>query len=184
MKILLLLLLLIGFCANAQNPPMPPNLHGADSNLRVGSYNYGWLDNYMLGYKVQPSTLILVYFSGFFKGYNDVLDHHYVEFKRIHPNANDQWWNPKLSWTNKYKNHTSSQGAAFWKSTTLLVPVTDADHAASSLSKYCMIAAISIKIGEKGRPVKYYLCDALLYTICYNLGFWTTYEFIYRPPKK
>lgn len=61
-------------------------------------------------YKIQPTPVILCFFGGAFKGYSDVLNYHYSNFKKIHPNINDQFWNPELSWTNKYKNHDSLQG--------------------------------------------------------------------------
>ena len=70
----------------------------------------------MYGYKIQPSTIVLLYFSGFFNGYRDVLNYHYYVFKDHHPNANDQFWNPAISWKNKYKNNDPSQGPKFWES--------------------------------------------------------------------
>ena len=153
------------------------NLHAQDAPKKY------FLEACMKGYKIQPSTVVLLYFSGFFNGYRDVLTYHYSEFKRHHSNANDQFWNPAISWTNKYKNHDPAQGPKFWGSTTIFVPVTDANHATESIGKYCMIAAIVIKIGEKRKPFKFYLMDAFLYTVAYNAGFWTTYELIYAPPK-
>lgn len=38
------------------------------------------------------------------------------------------WFNPKLSWKNKYKNRDPEQGPAFPGSTTFLVWTTDAWH--------------------------------------------------------
>jgi hypothetical protein len=179
MKKLIFILLLISSCALAQ-PPHPPEGHG----FRVGdTIAKKGIDDFMLGYKIQPSTLVLVYFSGFFKGYHDVLDYHYPEFKRLHMGANDQWWNPDLSWKNKYKDGTPPE-AAFFGSKTIFVDVTSADHSTSGLSKYCMIGGICIKIGEKRKPFKFYVCDFLLYTIAYQAGFWTTYELIYAPSNK
>lgn len=173
MKKLLIILGFIPLFLMAQNPP-PPNEHGLGGNV-VGGRVATFLD----GYRIQPSTIVLVYFGGIFKGYGDVLNYHYPSFKRLHPNANDQWWNPDLAWTNKYKNGIPPE-PKFWGSKTIFVDLTTADHAAYGLSKYCMIGAVCIKIGEKGKPIKHYLLDALIYTAVYNAGFWTVYELAYK----
>lgn len=43
------------------------------------------------------------------------------------------WWNPNISWKNKYKNNDPTQGPKFFGSTTFLVWLTDAWH----FSKCC-----------------------------------------------
>lgn len=40
----------------------------------------------------------------------------------------DNWFNPAVSWKNKYKNHDPLQGPAFFGSTTFLIWTTDAWH--------------------------------------------------------
>lgn len=54
-------------------------------------------------------------------GTNEVISHHYYKFEAVFPRANDQYWNPNLSWTNKYQN-------PFPGKTTLLVWTTDGYH--------------------------------------------------------
>ena len=59
------------------------------------------------------------------KSIMDTLQFHYDEsiFTK-----NQTWWNPKITWKHKYKNDDSTQGPAFWGSTTFLVFLTDAWH--------------------------------------------------------
>lgn len=130
-------------------------------------------------YKLQPLPLTLMYVSGASKGMSDVLMFHYDHFQRIHPGANPQFWNPAISWLNKYKNGDPSQGEAFPLSSTLFSPFLDGWHASNGLSKVSCIGAVVIKIGKK-QKLRYYICDFVVYSLAYSAGFWTTYEIIYR----
>jgi hypothetical protein len=56
----------------------------------------------------------------------DTLAHHYPT--SIFSNYNEQFWNPKISWKNKYKEGVKALGPAFFLSTGLLVAFTDAWH--------------------------------------------------------
>ena len=57
----------------------------------------------------------------------DKLAHHYkrsIFAKR----KNQAWWDPNISWKNKYKNLDPKQGPKFWGATTIFVFTTDAWH--------------------------------------------------------
>ena len=117
--------------------------------------------------------------SGLAKGMNDVLDYHYDNFKEIHPNANDQWWNPNVSWTNKYKNGIPPT-PKYFLSTTLFVVPTDAKHTGDFVHKWSLMGALVIKIGDPHPKLIYYLYDLGIYSVAYNLGFALHYEWIYK----
>lgn len=121
----------------------------------------------------------LFYLYGVSKGYSDVLSFRYQNFKTIHPNANDQFWNPDISWTNKYKNGDPALGPAFFGSTTVFVWTTDAPHLIPSAGKVCLIGAVVLKIGEK-KKFKQYAIESVYYSLCASAGFWTIYEIRYR----
>ena len=71
-------------------------------------------------------AVILSYaIAGAFNGAMDKLQFHYG--KSIFP-ANSLFWNPKLSWRNKYKDGDPAQGPKSPLSTTLLVGFTDGWH--------------------------------------------------------
>ena len=59
--------------------------------------------------------------AGASNGVTEVLRHDYASFERMFPEANDEFWNPNISWKNKYKNMDPKQGPAFWGSTALLI---------------------------------------------------------------
>ena len=130
-------------------------------------------------YKLQPAPLSLMYVSGAAKGLSDVLMFHYANFQEVHPGANPQFWNPDISWLNKYKNGDPAQGEAFPLSSTLFSPFLDGWHGSNSLSKVSCIGAVVIKIGHK-QKLRYYLYDFAFYSLAYSAGFWTTYEILYR----
>jgi hypothetical protein len=49
-------------------------------------------------------------------------------FKKRFPKANDLFWNPEISWKNKYKEGNSELGPKFIGSNTIFVFTTDAYH--------------------------------------------------------
>lgn len=53
-----------------------------------------------------------------------------------------QWFDPQLSWRNKWKNGDPKQGDAFPLSSTALVAVTDAWHAAKAIAIFSILLAI------------------------------------------
>ena len=72
----------------------------------------------------------------------DKLQFHYS--KSIFKNLEPQWWNPKLSHINKYRNGLKENGPKFLGSTTIFVWVTDAWHFFQLIMIYSVLAAISL----------------------------------------
>lgn len=120
-------------------------------------------------------TNSLVFTAGTAKGFNETLSFHWKEFHRQFPNANAKWFNPDVSWRNKYENDDPAAGPDFFLSTTVLVMFTDQYHLNNFISKISWGSALIIKIGEGKKPFKAYLYDFLYYTICHQAGFAATY---------
>jgi hypothetical protein len=70
----------------------------------------------------------------------DTLDHHYST--SIFIKWNPKFWNPDISWKNKYRKGVKDLGPAFFLSTGLLVAFTDGWH----LFKSIMIVLLGISI--------------------------------------
>jgi hypothetical protein len=67
--------------------------------------------------------------SGMLDGTVESISYHYDNgFKPRFKHINDQFWNPALSWKNKYKNGDPTQGPQFAGSTTMFCYTTDAYH--------------------------------------------------------
>lgn len=117
------------------------------------------------------STMFL---AGAFNGVSQDLLFHYNEFENTFPDVNPQFWNPEISWTNKYKNGDPLQGARFPGSTTILVGTTDGYHA--MLSSRDIMIVTSISLSSKSRSWKHFLKKTAAYTLAYGAGFRLTYS--------
>lgn len=98
------------------------------------------------------AIVLLWFFSGVFAGLFESLHYHYASFKRIFKRASDQYWNPDISWMNKYRVDIITDGNGlphsissigkprFLFSLTLLRSFTDGSHLVQALSGF--LAAI------------------------------------------
>lgn len=62
-------------------------------------------------------------------------------FAALPPEAH-QWWNPQISYKNKWKDGQRSHGEAYFLSSTALVPLTDAWHFFKWIAVSCLLIAI------------------------------------------
>lgn len=103
-------------------------------------------------------------------GLNETLSHRYSNFKTKFPNANDNFWNPDLSWRNKWKNGDPNQGEAYFGSSSFLVFSTDGYHLTNFIHHTTIVASTTyIIIGEK-RPWWHYCLDLGIGFAFYGLG--------------
>ena len=113
----------------------------------------------------------LIFLAGLTKGFNETLQFHWKEFHRQFPKAGAQWFNPDVSWKNKYKNNDPEQGSKYFLSTSLLIAFTDQYHLNNFVNRLSWGGALVIKIGEGKKPFKKYLLDFLYYAACHQAGF-------------
>jgi hypothetical protein len=131
-------------------------------------------------YVVSGSMMLL---AGAADGFNQGLMFRYDGFKRVFPQANDQFWKPSLSCNNKYRNGDPKQGAAFPGSRTWLVFVTDGYHLTRFVDHLFMSGAIAVKVaGFEKKKWYVYLVEAAGYWLVNRVGFCLTYNrlFSYR----
>ena len=72
------------------------------------------------------ATLILMYLAGLAEAIMDILNHRFSS--SIFKDFNEHWWNPEISWKNKWKDYDHTKGEAFIGSSTVFVFITDAWH--------------------------------------------------------
>lgn len=133
--------------------------------------------------KDNAPTLGLAFIAGACNGQIEVMRHHFPNMVAKHPNINQQFWDPSISWRNKYKGLESANGEKFPLSSTVLVPVTDAYHAIRFVERVCIVGAIAIPICKKQRREKkfiQYAVDFSAHWISYGVGFYIPYGVIYR----
>lgn len=84
----------------------------------------------------------LLFLSGICEGMVEALRFRYQSVKRL-LNTSDRFWNPAISWKNKYKNGDPAQGAKFLFSTNALVWLTDGYHLMNFVSNCLLFAAFA-----------------------------------------
>lgn len=80
-------------------------------------------------------ALALVALSGMCNGLHETLHYHYGRFQSLFPSADQNYWNPAVSWKCKYQDGDPAKGPKFPLSTSVLVAFTDAKHLLSELHR-------------------------------------------------
>jgi hypothetical protein len=120
-----------------------------------------------------------IYLSGLLDGISETLAWHYPRFQQVHPGANPGYWNPYLSWRNKYRNGDPAQGPRFPGATTWAAWSTDGYHLTRTGSRFLFVGAITISIFEKRRKWWTYPAEFVAGWIVRSAGFHTSYSFLY-----
>lgn len=115
---------------------------------------------------LRGSTMLIPGISG---GLHEVIQHRYPNFKKRFPKANDRFWNPEVSWEEKYKDP--------YPGSRMFPVFTDAYHLTNAINSVGLIgSSIFITIGEK-RPWWHYAIDFGIGFAFYGMGTNATYEF-------
>ncbi|WP_317897824.1 hypothetical protein [Aurantibacillus circumpalustris] len=127
--------------------------------------------------------------TGMIDGTIESINYHYEDgFKLTCPNANDQFWNPAVSWKNKYKNNDPAQGQKFIGSTNVFAFTTDAYHLLRTTNRTLTGVAMAYYINQSYREKeltkkKKWLkigADFLILTAIRTVGFHFTYSLLFR----
>jgi hypothetical protein len=89
-------------------------------------------------------TITLLFLAGIFEGAVEALRFRYKTVKKLLPLLSDQFWDPSISHTNKYKNHNPKLGPKFLLSTNALVWVTDGYHLCNFLANNLLFTALAL----------------------------------------
>jgi len=137
-------------------------------------------DNY---YKYEPAKIqwrkeivpiTTMFLAGAMNGINQDLLFHYHEFESTFPNANPQFWDPNISWRNKYLNGDPLQGEKFPGSSTIFAGFTDGYH--STILARNLFITTSVCLSPQTRGWKPFLTKTLIYSLSYGLGFKLVYS--------
>lgn len=124
-------------------------------------------------------TAILLFAEGICKGVCDTLQFHYSI--SIFAGKNALFWNPRVSWKNKYKNGDPDQGATFPGSTTVFVMFTDGWHLFDFLRILCGVVALLAAVGIDWN---FTLLQAVIFLtaalIVHAAGFYLMYRYVLK----
>ncbi|HUT85611.1 MAG TPA: hypothetical protein VMW66_02090 [Elusimicrobiales bacterium] len=130
-------------------------------------------------WKAYSLTGGLILVAGASDGLNQTLDFHYWKFKDRFPKANNQFWNPLQSWTNKYKNWPDDKRAKFWGAKTIFVGVTDGYHFTRFITNTAMIAAGTANF-DGAKKWHWYIYDFVILSMFKSAGFNLVYTFFFK----
>ena len=136
--------------------------------------NYYEYEPATIQWRKEIAPITTMFLAGIMNGINQDLLFHYHEFESTFPNANPQFWDPNLSWRNKYLNGDPLQGEKFPGSSTVFVGFTDGYH--STILARNLFITTSICLSPKTRGWKPFLTKTLIYSLSYGLGFELVYS--------
>jgi hypothetical protein len=123
--------------------------------------------------------LLLCVLSGAFDGLAETLKWHYSQFSARFANANPCFWNPAISWTNKYKNGDYLQGEKFWQSSRAFVFTTDGYHLARMVRNVFVFSAVALQFCLPGPWWQLIILFFAAY-FGYTVGFSMIYDFVFK----
>jgi hypothetical protein len=106
-------------------------------------------------------SIILIALAGICKAVMDKVQFHFG--KSIFADKNQLFWNPGISWRNKWKDGDPTLGEKFWGSSTIFVWTTDAWHLFQSIQiKFLVLAIVFYS------PIHSWWLDFILLYIIYT----------------
>ncbi len=140
-------------------------------------------------YLITGSSMLV---TGMLDGTVESISFHYDNgFKPRFPHANDQYWNPAISWENKYKNGNQALGPAFTGSTSVFAWTTDAYHCLRTTARAMDVGTLAYYINHttteqisKRRKRMNMLCDFAVLTVIRSIGFSLTYNVLFNTQGK
>jgi len=116
-------------------------------------------------------NLGMSFVSGMSDGIGDNLQFKYDQTIFVN---NPKFWNPEISWKNKYKDWPTDKRAKFPMSTTSLVFLTDGWHLSRTISRTSFrISTITYKQPEKDIKIWHKIADFSLMFLSYSIGWHT-----------
>jgi hypothetical protein len=125
-------------------------------------------------FKKHIPSLALTFIGGAADGTAEALKWHY-DVVDMRFNLNDQYWNPQVSYVNKYAGGITANGPKFPGSTTYFVWTTDGYHMARMVRNASIVGSIVIHPHRKKKWYLYAL-DFVTQYAAYTAGFTATYN--------
>lgn len=112
-------------------------------------------------------SLLFVFIAGLAEGVMDFLQFHFL--------VHNKFWNPDISWKNKWKDGNPLKGEKFWQSSRALVFLTDGWHLMKFVRNLFIFASFLVL---PDYSFAYLLMWVLLMRLLYGIGFTITYKYL------
>jgi len=119
--------------------------------------------------------LIFVAIAAASEAVMDIIQFHYEE--SVFAKRNPNFWNPAISWDNKYEKGEPKLGPRFLGSTSIFVMFTDAWHLFKSLRTFSLFSAMFFVSLPNPNTI---LVLVVIYRIYYGLIFTVFYNKIFK----
>ncbi|MDO8659162.1 MAG: hypothetical protein Q7K54_01030 [Candidatus Parcubacteria bacterium] len=127
--------------------------------------------------------LFLIFVAGMAKGVSDTLQFHYPKSVFTTIQGHEQYWNPAISWKNKYRDYDHGDAReAFIFSRSLLVWLTDAWHLAQTIQTlaWTLALVLTLRLGYKNGATKQYsIIELCLFFLFIYISFYLGFVFLY-----
>lgn len=124
-----------------------------------------------------PIMILFCGLAGAMKAVKDTLMFHFSG--SIFATLSAKYWNPAVSWVNKYKNWPEDASEAFFLSKSWLVWLTDAWHLADTLETLFFFVALVLALLHKLEP-KRALVQALYAAVLHQAIFVLLYGWVFE----
>lgn len=123
-------------------------------------------------------SIIFLILAGFFNSIMDIIIHKWniSIFSKIKNEKLLQFINPKLSWTNKWKNNDYKQGEKFIGSSTVFVMFTDLWHLCQFLMIISFIISTIFYISIMDNSILNIIIHYLAFTLSFNLFYYKIFK--------
>lgn len=131
-----------------------------------------------------------MFVSGMLDGTIESISYHYDNgFKKRFHNINNQFWDPSVSWQNKYKNGNSLMGPKFAGSTNMFVCTTDGYHMLRAAKRAVDGLTLAYYVNKEctnmrksnNKKWKNIITDFLVLSAIRSVGFNLTYNLMFNP---
>ena len=123
--------------------------------------------------------LLLCMLSGACDGLAETLKWHYSQFNARFANANPAFWNPAISWTNKYKNRDYLQRENFRQTSRAFDFTTDGYHLARMFRNVLVFSVIAFQFNSPCFWWQYLIIFASCY-FAYSIGFSIIFDLVFK----
>jgi len=121
---------------------------------------------------------LFIVFAGLSEGIMDTLQFHYSNSNFYHL-KNKTFWDPEISWRNKYKNGDPTEGPKFLFSTNLFVGLTDGWHLFKLLRTFFIFAGIFF-IFMNCESTFNCLVDVIISRVLFGVSFSLSYDYLFK----